>query len=104
MSYTKGKLEYSGNNEVVGLQIRETGERIAFIKPANYANACRICQCVNSHDTLLEACKVAVKLYETDKSVGIGAKQFASKVINWDGFWETIKNLIAQAEKDGSQV
>lgn len=37
--HTKRTLEYSGNSEVIGLQIRETGERIAFIKPANYGTA-----------------------------------------------------------------
>jgi len=32
--------------------------------PENRANARRICQCVNSHDALLEACKRYVRMQE----------------------------------------
>lgn len=65
MEQTKETLEYSGNTEVIGLQIRETGERIAFVKPANYARAEYLVKCWNAFEEgglvegLVGACEAA---------------------------------------------
>jgi len=50
-------------------------------------------------DDLLKVCKLGLSLYETDKSVGKGAGHFASKVINWDKYWNTVKQAIAKNEQ-----
>ena len=65
MSYTKGKLEYSivAVNSINIISKENELNVVASIDSDNdlndldIANARRIVQCWNSHDTLLEACK-----------------------------------------------
>ena len=65
MSYTKGKWEVSIN----GLAVVAQGKRIMNCNLDNQritdkehtANAARICQSINNHDALLDACKIGLK-------------------------------------------
>ena len=63
--YTKGKWEvstYEGGWDCV----RDENDAIICKLVANEpANASRICQCVNCHDDLLDACKMAHKALNT---------------------------------------
>lgn len=43
---------------------------------------------------LIKFLQSGIFLFETDQSVGKGAGAYASKVIDWDKYWETAKKLV----------
>jgi len=53
-NFTPGPWEASGNSEIIGIQNAITLQRIAFIRPANWANAELMAAAPELYETLKE--------------------------------------------------
>jgi len=74
MSYTKGEWEYIRRENASCIDIRNSNNDICVLYDIVYTSkqktekyAKHIIQCVNSHDELLEACKMALQWHRGDK-------------------------------------
>ena len=100
--YTKGKwILDGGTNKKGDLFIWKAGEyygghAIATvhgeIQEGAEANAARICQCVNSHDALVEACKDLALLFPEADLDSLDASDFC--VNNFDAMVEALEDML----------
>ena len=91
--YTETPWEYSGNSEVVGIRQAETFIPVAYVKPANYANARFIVKCCNHHDRLVEALELLLQWGKETPGEFIK--------VNFSDVIISARQVLAEIKKDG---